>query len=638
MLEAIRERSQGKIAKFILALIVIPFALWGVDSYFRNTGDGGFVAKVDGYKITRQEFDKALKEQQDRLRGQLKESYDPAMLDKPETRLAIVENLVNQHLLAAEAGHSGILIPDAEVAAVIGGIEAFRVEGKFSQENYEKLLRQQGMSPAMFEMRVRQELAVQQLRHAYAETAFLPHSTVERFIKIFEQQREVSQLRFSPDQYLSQVKLDSAAVKAYYDSHRAEFALPEQVRLEYAVLSVDDLASQMSVTDEEVKRYFEENARRFQEPEERQASHILISVPANASAAVRETARKKADQVYQEAKQNPNNFAVLAKKYSQDPGSAEQGGDLGMFARGIMVKPFDEAVFQMKVGELREPVQSDFGYHIIKLTGIKPAKGKGLDQAMGEITLELKRQKAGKKFAEVAEIFSNAVYEQADSLKPAADAAKLSVQTSRWIAPAGKGGAAGDALLNNEKLLQAVFSAEVLKNHRNTEAIEVRPNTLVAARVIEHRPESVKTLDVVSPQIESILKHEQAVALSIQDGKAKLARLQQGMDVGVTWGTAQMLSRQNPQSINPASIPQLFKVDLTKLPAYVGVESKQDGYTLYKVSRVIEAGQPDAGKVKAFAENLHQLVAQEGFNAYVASLKQKANIKIVKANLEKTER
>ena len=638
MLEAIRERSQGKIAKFILALIVIPFALWGVDSYFKNTGDGDFVAKVDGYKITRQEFDKALKEQQDRLRGALKESYDPTILDKPEARLAIVENLVGQHLLAAEAGHSGILVPDAEVAAVIGSIEAFKVDGKFSQENYERLLRQQGMSPVMFEMRVRQELAVQKLRHAYAETAFLPRSTVERFIKVFDQQREVSQIRFSPDQYLSQIKLDNATVKAYYDSHRAEFAVPEQVRLEYAVLSVDELALQMSVTDEEVKRYFDENVKRFQEPEERQASHILIAVPANASAAVREAARKKADQVYQEAKQNPNKFAEFAKKYSQDPGSAEQGGDLGMFARGAMVKPFEDAVFQMKVGDLREPVQSDFGYHIIKLTGIKPAKGKSLDQARSEIVLELKRQKAGKKFAEVAETFSNAVYEQADSLKPAADAAKISVQTSQWVAPAGKGGATGDALLNNEKLLLAVFSAEVLKNHRNTEAIEVRPNTLVAARVIEHKPESVKAFDMVSALIESRLKQDQAVVLSIRDGKAQMARLQQGTDAGVNWGTAQMISRQSPQGINPANMPKLFKVDVAKLPAYVGIESQQDGYTLYKVSRVVEAGQPDAAKIKAFAENLHQLVAQEGFNAYVASLKQQASIKIVKANLEKAER
>jgi peptidyl-prolyl cis-trans isomerase D len=638
MLEAIRERSQGLFAKLILALIVVPFALWGVDSYFKNTGDGNFVAKVDGYKVTRQEFDKVLKEQQDRLRGSLKESYDPTLLDKPEARQAIVDNLITQHLLAAEAGRSGILVPDAEVAAIIGGIEAFQLGGKFSQENYERLLRQQGMSPAMFEMRVRQELAVQQLRHPYAETAFLPVSSVERFIKVFDQQREVSQVRFAADKYMAQVKLDSAAVKAYYDGHHAEFATPEQVRLEYVVLSVDNLALQMSVTDEEIKRFFDENAKRFQEPEERQASHILINVPANATAAVREAAKKKADQVYQEAKQNPGKFAELAKKYSQDPGSAEQGGDLGMFARGAMVKPFEDAVFQMKVGDVREPVQSDFGYHIIKLTGIKPAKGKGIDQAKSEIASELKRQKAGKKFAEVAETFSNAVYEQAESLKPAADAAKIAVQTSQWVAPAGKGGAAGDPLLNNEKLLKAVFSPEVLKNHRNTEAVEVRPNTLLAARVIEHRPESVKALDAVSTQIESRLKREQAMALAIRDGEAKLAQLQKGTDAGVSWGTAQLVGRQNPQGVNPANMPQLFKVDVAKLPAYVGVDSPQDGYTLYKVSRVVEAGQPNAAKVKAFAENLRQMVAQESFNAYVASLKQKASIKIVKENLEKVER
>jgi peptidyl-prolyl cis-trans isomerase D len=215
------------------------------------------------------------------------------------------------------------------------------------------------------------------------------------------------------------------------------------------------------------------------------------------------------------------------------------------------------------------------------------------------------------------------VYEQAESLKPAADAAKIAVQTSQWVAPAGKGGAAGDPLLNNEKLLKAVFSPEVLKNHRNTEAVEVRPNTLMAARVIEHRPESVKALDAVSTQIESRLKREQAMALAIRDGEAKLAQLQKGTDAGVSWGTAQLVGRQNPQGVNPANMPQLFKVDVAKLPAYVGVDSPQDGYTLYKVSRVVEAGQPDAAKVKAFAENLRQMVA---------------SIKIVKENLEKVER
>lgn len=572
------------------------------------------------------------------MRSLLKEAYDPAMLDKPEAKLTVLESMINQRLLTAEAGRNNLLIPDAEVAAVIGGIEAFRQDGKFSQPRYEMLLRQQGMSPLMFEMRVRQELAAQLLRHPYAETAFLPRSIVERFIQIYDQQREVSLVRFAPEQYAAQVKLDSNALKAYYDAHHAEFAVPEQVRLEYATLSVEVLVPQMSVSDDEIKRYFDENARRFQEPEERQASHILINVAANASAGEREAAKKKADQVYQEARQNPGKFAEMAKKYSQDPGSAAQGGDLGMFGRGAMVKPFEEAVFQMTVDELRGPVQSDFGYHIIKLTGIKPAKGKSVEQARDEIALEVKRQKAGKKFAEVAESFSNLVYEQPDSLKPAADAVKQSVQTSAWVAPLSKGGAPGNALLNNEKLLHAVFSQEVLKSRRNTEAIEVAPNTLVAARVIEHKPESVKPLEQVAAQIEARLKREQAMQLAIKDGKAKLAQFQQGNATELNWSTAQMISRQSPLDISPANLPAVFKADTSKLPAHVGVESQRDGYTLYRISRVVEAGQPDAAKVKAFADNLRQLVAQEGFNAYLASLKQKAKVTIRKENLEKTER
>ena len=634
MLEAIRERSQGWLAKVVLGLITIPFALWGVDSYIGHGGDGDYVAIVGGNKITPQDFDQALKQQQEKLRGVLGASFDPAIMDSPEVRNSVLDNLINQRLLAAQAIHSGLTISDERLYAVIAGEPSFQEDGKFSKSLYERLLRQQNMTPATFQTRVREDLLVQQLRNSYTESVFVPHRVVGNFVKLIEQQREVSQLSITPASYLAQVKLDPAAIKTYYENHRSDYTIPEQVRLEYVVLSVDRLMPEMSVTNDEIKKYYAEHTTQFGEPEQRQASHILINAAPTASAAERDAAKARAEQVLKLAKQNPASFSELAKQHSQDPGSAQKGGDLGMLGRGALVQPFEDAEYQLKVGEISGLVQSEFGFHIIKLIAIQPAKIKALPDVQTEIAQELKKQKASKKFVELAETFNTTVYEQSDSLKPVSDALKLPLQTSAWMGR--KGGE--PPLLNHGRLMQAVFSEDVLKNKRNTEAIEAAPNTLVAARVIEHKPASVKSLQEVSAQIAAKLQREQANALAIREGKEKLAKLRQGTAIEMPWSAPQMISRQRPEKLSEATVATLFKAETNKLPAYVGVEDPQGGYILAKISRVIEAPEADVEKAKGYSENLQQLVAQESFMAYLASLKQGAEIKIKKENLEKKER
>ena len=249
------------------------------------------------------------------------------------------------------------------------------------------------------------------------------------------------------------------------------------------MLALDSVAAQIEVSADEVKQFYEQNLKQYAQGEERQASHILIAVDSKSSAEEKQAARAKAEELLKQVKQNPASFADVAKKYSQDPGSAAKGGDLGFFPRGAMVKPFEDAVFQMKVGEIAGPVESQFGYHIIRLTAVK---GRGLDDVKKQVELDLKRQKAGKKFSELAEQFNNLVFEQGDSLKPAADALKLPIQNSGWVSRSGS----ENKLLNNPKLLQAVFSEDAVKNKRNSEVIDVGNNTLVAARVIEYKPAS----------------------------------------------------------------------------------------------------------------------------------------------------
>ncbi|MBZ0095604.1 MAG: SurA N-terminal domain-containing protein [Sulfuricella sp.] len=622
MLEIIRERAQGVIVKIILGLITIPFALWGVDSYIRGGDKVDIVAEVNGQNITRQEFSRTLKEQQERMRGAMGERYDPAMLDRPEVRQSVLDGLVQQHLLAMEANRVGINLPDTLLASIIAEIPEFQQDGKFSQARYESMLRAQDMTPAIFEQRLRQNLMIQQLFEGLSHGVAVPRASEEMVARLAEQQREISLAMLTPEQYMIQLKVDPADVKAYYDKHREEFLVPEQARLDYVVLSADELQQQMVVSDEEVKKYYDEHSAQYHEAEQRRASHILIAE------------RTQAEQILKEIKQNPARFEDLAKQHSKDPGSAAKGGDLGFFARGAMVKPFEDAAFGMKGGEISGLVQSDFGFHIIKLTAIRPGGARSLDEVRGEIAQELKKQKAVKKFAELAETFSNTVYEQPDSLNPVADALKLKIQSSPWISKKGT----DMALLKHPKLLQAAFSEDALKLKRNTEAVEVAPNTLVAARIAEYKAASYKPFEELHTELAKRLLRERGNATAVKQGKDALASLQKGGAVAdLKWGATILISRENASSMGKDALSQIFRADAGKLPAYTGIENPKGGYTLIKVSKVVEPDAIDPAKRKSYANQLRQAFAQEYSSAYLASLKQKADISIKKEKLEKVE-
>jgi peptidyl-prolyl cis-trans isomerase D len=635
MLEVIREHAQGKIAKAILVLITIPFALWGVDSYMKGGGSGPMVAKVGGQEILQNEFSQALKDQQDRMRSALGKDFDPAVMDNPEMRKSVLDGLIDQRVLLADATQEGLAVSDAQLARLIAGIDAFHENGVFSHARYESVLRQQNMTVGMFEHRVRQDILLQTAQEGVSRNTFVPRTVADGLIRIVEQQREVSQATIQIEQFIPQTKIEAAEIKDYYEKHQDEFRLPEQARLEYVVLSADNLASQVTVSEEEVAAYYKEHASQFGQPEERQASHILIGMSASASAADKTAAMEKARKVLQEVKQNPDNFAQLAKQHSQDSGSAVQGGDLGYFGRGAMVKPFEDAAFSMAVGEISDLVQSDFGYHIIKLAAIKPAKLRALQEAHAEITQELKKQKAGKKFTENAENFSNLVYEQSDSLAPVAQQLGLKIEQSGWVSRM----ASDTTLLNSPKLLQAVFAEEVMKNKRNTEAVEVVPNTLVAARLLEYKAASVKPLEEVAASLGQRLQRQQASVLAVKLGKETLAQLQKG-DVlaNLNWSSPQLASRSKSDGLMPDVLKEAFRAKADKLPAYAGVENNQGGYTLVRVSKLVEAGAQEEARKRAYAQRFASILEREYATAYLASLKQKAKIEVRKEALEKVER
>lgn len=618
------------LTQIILGLITLPFAFWGIDSYQRGESTAQDMAAVDGQKITLQDFAQAQRDQQQQMRAILGRNFDPALLNTPARRAELLDQLIQQRLLALQAAKNHLVVTNGQLREIIASMPAFQENGHFSMSRYKALLRAQGMSEVGFEARLRQDIQLQQLNGAVSDSSLLSKEQVARMLAIEGQQREVSEALLSYEKFVGEVKLAPDAVKTYYNSHPSEFAVPEQVRAEFVVLNSDALAAMVKVSEADERSWYDSNVLpKFKE---------------------RAAAKKKAEDVLAQVRATPDKFAELAKKYSQDPGSKDKGGDLGYFKRGDMVKPFEDAVSKMKVGQISGLVDSSFGFHIIKLTGIKPAKdgepeewrashilisappAEGdFDSMRADIKKQLQQQRLGGKYAEAAENFSDLAYEQPDSLQPIADKFKIKVQQTGWIT---RKPSAADGVLNNQKILDALFSSDSIKNKHNTEAVETSPDTMVAARVIEHKPATVRPLDEVKAEIAKKLTEQEAMALAVKRGAADYAELQQGKDAGLAWSAPKIVARQGKPAVEPDALKPIFRADTSKLPAYVGVELPGRGYGIYRISRVTEAP-VEAAREKTLREQLVQQAAQQDVIAYLANLRATAKIEINKANLEK---
>ena len=604
---------------------MLPFLFWGIQSY-RNESQMSAVATIEGEEIPRWEFDQALRNQHERLRNMLKDNFNSAMLDNPEMRLAVLEGLIQQKIMHREAEDIGLTVLDSRLASEIQSISAFHDEnGKFSYQRYEELLRRQQMTPVIFEGRVGAEILQQQLLEPLSKSAMVADTMVQTVIRLSEVKRVIDQVEIAPDQYLSEVNPDEEAIKAYYDQYQAEFLLPERVRIEYLVLSLNDLAQQEAVSSEEVRNYYEEHQSDYGQPEERQASHILIAVT-DSSEDEKAEAKRKAEDILAQVTEDPEKFADLAKEFSDDSGSAKSGGELGFLGKGVLVKEFEDALFQMEPNEIRGPVETAFGFHIIKLSEIKPAKVATVEEVEDSIEETLKRQKITSRFGEIAEEFSNIVYEQSDSLLPAADRFNLTVkQPNDWINKRSR----EPLEIASEKLMQALFSDDVIKEGRNTEAIEVMPDTFVSARVLEHKSAAAQSLEVVRDQIIQKLKLQLAAEKTGKEGNDKLARLIAGETDVVDWGdTPKTVSYMQSQGLDIETMRAIFKADVSQLPVYVGVTSLQGKYNLVRINQVIEPDTADQAKLQSFGGQLKQMLLQEELAAYQASLRQRYSVKI----------
>ncbi len=562
-------------------------------------------------------------------------NFDPAMFDNPEVRFAVLDQVVNDRLLTGKAKDEKFRVSDAQLREVIASIPAFQDGGKFSPERYELYLAGQSTNRLAFEDKLRRDMLAAAVQEPIAAANVVARPSTEKFLGLLEQQREVAIAVVHAEPFVKDVKVDEAEVKAFYDKNQAAFQTPELARIEYLILTADALLGGASVDAAEVKKQYESNIAQYSTPEQRTVAHVLVPVKPDASEADRAAARKQAEELLAKAKAAPAKFGDLAREFSKDPGSAQQGGDLGTFARGTMVKAFEDAAFAAKVGDIVGPVSTEFGWHIIKVNGITPGKVQSFDEVKAQIETDMKRVQAAQKFATAADQFQNLVYEQADSLAGAAKALNLKVEVTPFISRAqaqaiGKG---------NAKFVQTLFAPESIQGKRNTEAIEIGPNTLIAARIVEYKPAAPRPFAEVKDELQRQLTQKAASELAQNAGRAKIALLSEGKGdkaAGVTFGKPVTLNRNQAQpEIPPDAVAKIFQASQDKLPAYLGATDEHGDFAIYRLMSVTTPANPDKSKVDAASARLSEQIGREMLTAYLATLKAKADVKINQANLEK---
>lgn len=622
-------RKHTRLFQFILLVLILPsFAFVGMQGYTSMMdGANAGVASVNGRKITQAEWDAAQRDQAERVRRQ-NPTIDAKLLDSPEAKRQALEGLVTERTLKVAADQQHFTPSPESVAARFWADPQFAFLRNADGTVNKALLAAQGMTPSIFLERLRQDYALRQVTGPIESSPTVGTASPKLAFDALLQQREVQLQRFDIKDFAAKVAPTEAEIEAFYKepANAAKFQLPESAQIQYVVLDIDALKKDVKFTEDDLQTYYKENAARFGVPEERRASHILIKADRNAPAEERAKAKAKAEEILAQVRKNPGEFAALAKKNSQDEGSAANGGDLDFFGRGAMVKEFDAAVYAMKPGEISNLVETDFGYHIIQLTGTRGGDKKPFEAVRAEVESEVRKQLAQRRYSEAAEQFGNLVYEQSDSLQPAADKLKLQVQTAT-VGRQPLLGAAGP--LASTKLLDAIFGADALRNKRNTEAVETGPSQLVSARVTQYNPARVPPLADVKDQVRGQLVRKLAAEQAKKAGEARLAALKANPTDTAGLEAAVTVSRAKPQALSRAQLEAVLGADATKLPAVVGVASDDGGYVVVRINQL----QPRDATViddKRAAQQYAGAWARAEGQAYLAALKSqyKAVIKV----------
>jgi peptidyl-prolyl cis-trans isomerase D len=614
-------RNHNRLFFFVMVLLIFPsFAFFGIQGYTGMRDGVGTVAQVDGRKITQAEWDLAVRQQGEQLRQSIPD-VDPKLLDSPEIKREALERLVRERVLFSAANRQHLIVTDEQVKREILQAPQFAslrgADGSIDIGAYKAMLSARGFTPEMFEASLRQDAMLRQVLRGPTDP--VPASTMPARLALesFLQRRQVQIQTFDPKTYADKAKPTDEQLQDYYKRNEALLRTPEQAVIEYVTLDAQALKAAIVVSPDDVKARYDQNlATLYTKAEERQASHILFKAEASASSDVRAAAKKQAEAMLEQVRKSPDQFAALAKQHSQDPGSAAQGGDLGFFGRDAMVKPFENAAYAMKPGEISNVIESDFGYHIIRLTATRGGDKEPFESVRAKIEDELKLVKAQELYNKELDAFGNTAYEQADSLQPLVEKFKLAKQSTtvgRSPGPDAKG------ILASTKLVDAVFADDVLKNKRNTPAVETGKGQVTVARLVEHKPSLVRPFDQVRDQVRDAVAREQGLAQAKKDGEARLAMLQSGAPTtGLPEAVA--LSRVQTQGQTQEVVDAVMAAPSRPLPQVIGVDQGGLGYV---VVRIVEVNAPPAEspEVKALAPRYAQAWAAAQSQAYYDALK-----------------
>ena len=518
MLQWINDRMKV-IGWIFIAPLAFVFAVWGVQGIVNFTTSQDRGLKVNGEDVNLERVRQAYQEQLAQLNRQFPEEV-PAEVRKA-TQDKIVDEFVNTSLLDQKVKALRYVVTDKDVVESIAHYPGFQVGGEFNKDAYYALLRAQGYTPQRFEEEQRQLLKVRALETGLFVSSFATRKEIERTAALQGETRELAVAVLPLQRFVSAARPDEAAVKAYYDAHKAEFRTPDTVHLQYVALRVADEMEQVVVDDAALKAFYDTVKDRYVEAERRRARHILIQTGTDDAAA-----KKKADEVYALATKPGADFAALAKQYSQDAGSAAQGGDLGFAEKSFFVGPFADATFSMKPGEIRGPVKTQFGYHIIKLEEIASGKSKPFEEVRADLEREYRKAEAERKFGERQEKLEQLAFEQSGSLEPVAKALGLKIDNI----PNFFKGLAGNALAANAKVLQAAFSADVLGG-QNSRPIELTPGNVVVIRASDRRPPEDQTLEQVRDKATDGARR----AIAEREAKAAAEKLAAAVAAGEKW-------------------------------------------------------------------------------------------------------
>lgn len=620
MLQNIRDNSQGWIAKTIIGVIVALMALTGFDAIFQATTHSQDAAKVNGETISQSELSQAVDMQRRQLMQQLGKDFDPSLLNENMLREAALKGLIDRKLLLQGAEDAKFAFSEAALDQLILQTPEFQVDGKFSAERFDQVIRQMGYSRLQFRQMLAQEMLIGQLRAGLAGSGFVTDEQVNAFARLEKQTRDFASLTFKADP--AAVKVTDEQVKAHYDEHAKEFMSPDQVVIDYIELKKSSFFDQVTVNEDQLKALYEKEIANL--AEQRHAAHILIEVTDKVNEA---QAKAKIEEIQQRLAKGED-FAALAKEFSQDPGSANNGGDLGYAGQGVYDPAFEEALYALNKDQVSAPVRTEYGFHLIKLLDVQAPEVPTFASLKDKLTRELKTQQVEQRFVEVTKQLEDAAFEASDLAQPAQDLG-LKVHTSAAFGREG-----GDGITANRAVIQAAYSQEVLEEGANSTALELDPETVVVLRVKEHLKPEQLGLDVVSDSIRQHLAKEQATAALKTKADALIAGLRNGTIApdaaqdGQSWKVQEAASR-NQEGIDPVELQAVFRMakpEAKDKPVYSSVALNDGSLVVLRLNGVNEGAAATEEEKSAYRRFLASRAGQQDFAAYRKQLETKADI------------